>query len=195
LSNTANEPAATEANKKQLVRLASALALFWFLASGFGLWYFFNRDVTSFIPAVKGEPSYTSQNYETYLDQIKWPKTDGLTFIHFIDENCSCTRFSLEHINDLQDLYSESEHILVRNTGSTDKYSGVAISSPSVAVVNAQGELAYYGPYTDGATCQQGKDLVELVVNGIERDAAFEWLNLLSSGCFCAWPDRQAIHF
>ena len=63
-------------------------------------------------------------------------------------------------------------------------------SSPAVGVVNSDGQLVYFGPYSLGARCAPDKGkFVEKVLDRLqkEKQAVKKQLNTLAVGCFCPW--------
>ncbi|MEM9101401.1 MAG: DUF6436 domain-containing protein [Pseudomonadota bacterium] len=111
-------------------------------------------------------------------------------FYHFIDEACSCSKFSLPHIETLMNRYTQVQHIKVES-GDTRWQSlpwlSDIVASPSVAIFNSGGGLTYFGPYTDGAVCGEGLDLVDIALDKSKNDPAFQWINYVSFGCYCPW--------
>ena len=59
------------------------------------------------------------------------------------------------------------------------------VATPAVAVIEADGSVAYFGPYSAGAVCGEGEDLLKTVVKQLQENQNFAWFNLLSYGCFC----------
>lgn len=112
------------------------------------------------------------------------------TVVHFVDQGCSCTKFSLPHIQDLEDQW-QSSNVTFRTLTPDDsntlslRLSGKVPASPAVAMWGIDGELVYFGPYSSGSICGEGEDLLsKLLVNETEG----QWTSQESVGCFCPWP-------
>ena len=162
--------------------LAWSILAIWLVLSGLAIWFSFHEPYRDFLQGK--EPSFNSD--------IALTGVAGLTVVHFSDGNCPCTRFSLSHVSNLERELNKAHHIRVSPNDLAslpwDRVSKLAVSSPSVAIINAAGKLAYYGPYTDGLLCSQGNDLVSQVLENLRADENFQWMNVLGYGCFCDWP-------
>lgn len=188
--------------------LAMLITLIWLVGAVIALWYFFYMPLRPFAKhdALSGVDSV----------RLLGAKADRMTVLHFIDESCPCTKYGLAHISDLITKYSGQRHLKVNpdvgvkdsnfvllNPLSIKSADGVSLafsrninewvlSSPSVAVFDAGGDILYYGPYTAGAVCGEGFDFVSPLLDsnkaGLSLDLGVKaWPNLASFGCFCDW--------
>lgn len=187
---------------------ALMIALVWLVGTVVALWYFFYMPLRPFAKhdALEGINSV----------RLLSAQTSTMTVVHFVDDDCPCTKFGLDHIAGLVQTYDELEHYKINpQTGLKDfvgkpisqvlvtTVEGVplefsrdirewVLSSPSVAVFGAGGEIRYYGPYTAGAVCGEGFDFVAPVLESAEdtidsMSEVKDWSNLSSFGCFCDW--------
>jgi hypothetical protein len=107
--------------------------------------------------------------------------------VHFTDEECACSSYSRGHIKDLQSVLVQSEQFTM--TASESLMSGIKIpATPSVAVWDRQGDLAYFGPYSSGAVCGEGDDFVTRVMAELAQQKNPKWINMVGIGCYCPWP-------
>jgi hypothetical protein len=61
-------------------------------------------------------------------------------------------------------------------------------ASPAAAVFNHEGQLAYFGPYSEGAACLTGNgDFVEQVLDKLLAGERPQQINTAAFGCFCDW--------
>lgn len=163
--------------------LASIILIIWLLLAAFFSWQFFFASSHEF--------STIKTPYFAGKIQLMNPKMP--TMIHFTDASCDCNRFSEAHIQQLIKEYRDFRHIRVSSPSHTPKLfkqhdiSDLVVSTPSVALFDAKGDLRYYGPYSDGYFCGQGKDLVSAVVQQMDADQTSYWLNLIGFGCYCPW--------
>lgn len=114
----------------------------------------------------------------------------SMQVVHFVDDACPCSKFSKPHISDIEDQWSSQgvRFQTIRASGQGDlksEFFSLVSASPSVAVWDADGELAYFGPYTSGVFCGEGEDLVSQVLNSSYKG---QWTNQEYVGCFCQWP-------
>ncbi|MCB1646738.1 MAG: hypothetical protein KDI36_14865 [Pseudomonadales bacterium] len=123
------------------------------------------------------------------LMEVPAPARGELTVAHFIDSACPCTRFSIPHIEDLEnsaDFNSMRVRSLKVEMGSlvSADFGNLVPASPSVAIWRADGTLKYFGPYSSGAICGEGEDLV---LRALKASDETQWLNQEAVGCLCAW--------
>lgn len=160
---------------------------------------------------------------ETLVDNERQQgETNGfISVVHFWNPDCACNRFNETHVKRIITEYADKNvqfTIVVsgENTESRKKQKALARkifnfaavkdirsdwpmdkgppSSPAVAVINSDGKLVYFGPYSLGARCapDQGK-FVEKVLDRLnsEKMVQKKQLNTLAVGCFCPW--RSAV--
>lgn len=179
---------ATEIPTASSHRRSAALVIIaaWALTTVFAFWFYSLRQISTL-----SDHWVTFTGMEIKLNQ-KMPKT---TIIHWVDPECSCTRFSLPHIEKLKQEYSAADHYIysAADTQQTlpdfvEKLKATPPASPSVMIFSEGGELAYYGPYTSGLVCGSGKDLLEPIMQQLSRGNNPGWVNQEAVGCFCPWP-------
>jgi len=165
-------------------RAAWLLLGIWVVASALAIWFIFHDPYRDFLGT--RQPDFSGDTRSLANAQT--------TFYHFVDEACTCTRFSLPHILDLAKRYPDVKHVRIQARGSVvpKALNQFSVASPAIAIVNASGKLNYYGPYSSGLVCTEGEDLVARVLASMESDASFQWLNVLGYGCFCDWPEHSA---
>lgn len=125
------------------------------------------------------------------------PTNGGVTIAHFIDDSCSCSRFSKPHIKEIKArLSSDTNHLSVtRNARTADIPQGIKLladklpASPATAIWNEQGALTYFGPYSAGAFCGEGQDMVTYTVERLKTNPDFTWLSQEYIGCLCPWQE------
>ena len=115
--------------------------------------------------------------------------------VHFVDDECACSRFAEPHIQKLEAQFSTSVEFL--RASSNDPRLRILSSSsipagPSVAIWDSQGELAYFGPYSSGALCGQGDDFVTATMLELKNNSNPGWINQDALGCFCTWPQAES---
>lgn len=145
-------------------------------------------------------------------------KKATISVVHFWDPDCPCSRFNEVHVKKIISDYAEKNvkftivvggsneaerkqrqilaqnvfnHIAVKEIRSDWPMHKGPPSSPAVGVVNSDGELVYFGPYSLGARCAPDKgQFVEKVLDGLyasKKSANKKQLNTLAVGCFCPW--------
>lgn len=148
----------------------------------------------------------------------------AISVIHFWDPGCPCSRFNEVHVKNIISTYAaKNVQFTIVVKGSTAEvrnermrlaqqvFQGFAVkeirddwplqngppSSPAVAVINRQGQLVYFGPYSLGARCAPDKgQFVETVLDTLDsknNSASKKQLNTLAVGCFCPWRTESQI--
>lgn len=141
-----------------------------------------------------------------------------ISVVHFWDPDCPCSRFNEVHFKKIISDYADKNvHFSIVVSGSNETvrnqrkeqarkiFNHAAVkkvhsdwsmqkgppSSPAVGVINRNGELVYFGPYSLGARCAPDENkFVETVLDGLDtskKSATKKQLNTLAVGCFCPW--------
>ena len=112
--------------------------------------------------------------------------------VHFVDQACPCSKFSTPHIKELEAQwvqqgvqFSSLDPLTVSRLAG---YRDSVTASPSVAIWDESGVLEYFGPYTAGAFCGDGNDLLAPV---LANQTQGQWINQEAVGCFCQWPKAE----
>ncbi|MDX1453049.1 MAG: DUF6436 domain-containing protein [Oleiphilaceae bacterium] len=121
-----------------------------------------------------------------------------LRVLHFIDESCSCSRSSRAYIESLQQKYPLIEHQFVRPgdeaASAFRSRTGSYLSSPAVALIDLNGNVRYFGPYTSGALCGEGSDFLSGALKQLEGSQISTTINIMQFGCFCPWPQSKRLN-
>lgn len=135
--------------------------------------------------------------------------------VHFWNPDCGCNKFNNPHVRDIVEQYSKQGIrflTVVRTQPDQDQQalltqaetlfnipailesslqmdsSSAPSATPAAAVINNQGQLAYFGPYSDGAFCgANGGSFVEKTLNRVLEGKITESSKTLAFGCFCQW--------
>tara|TARA_R110001583_G_scaffold130009_3_gene281795 strand:+ start:2809 stop:3429 length:621 start_codon:yes stop_codon:yes gene_type:complete len=195
--------------------LIIALFSVWIAATLLGLWWFQQANLKSFIAAKDDTRFYQPQAVETllapYLDAFPPALENQQTLLHFWRPDCLCNRVSQRHFSRLLSDFSSEELriIIIAHPNSRaeeidnlqalngDRLSIVRAkddllalpSSPSLALMNADNKLGYFGPYGFGAFCTSNEDgFLTSVVNQMASDKPLNtFTNVIGKGCFCSW--------
>jgi len=132
----------------------------------------------------------------------KFPQKYDITIYNFLDSSCVCSRYASKHIQDITKKYAGQNiaFILISQNARENKpdyYTRIEDdpslqlqdfipATPSVAVVDKQGRLAYFGPYSSDYYCGTGKDsYVEKIIYALSTKKNVSNINLSDFGCFC----------
>lgn len=200
---------------------AWAMVITWFAAMVVAFWWFQFRDLR---PFDEGKLTRTEFFTGTDLAEHLRPlmrKEVRATAVHFWDPGCECNRFNQVHVNDIMQEFAgrlidfvvvvrvqrehEAQKLKARAREVFPHASVIEIqtdwpeqgqppSSPAVAVADANGELAYFGPYSIGAVCSVGNgDFVEATLKKLLGGNNPRQVNILATGCFCPWQQGKPV--
>ncbi|HCV37398.1 MAG TPA: thiol-disulfide isomerase, partial [Pseudomonas sp.] len=60
-------------------------------------------------------------------------------------------------------------------------------ASPAVAIWDRQGNLAYFGPYSEGAVCNASNSFIEPIIKTLLAGRKVSASNTVGLGCYCPW--------
>jgi hypothetical protein len=127
-----------------------------------------------------------------------------IRLVHFWDPICPCNLGNQQHLAELMRTYARRgvHFYLVQKPGTQGRLPedlkalepltampGVERLpvSPAVAIWDRQGNLAYFGPYSEGATCNAGNSFIEPVLEALVAGRQVKATNTVTVGCYCAW--------
>lgn len=167
---------------------------------------FVGENLTSLLPALLNRASQAGLNGVEIEGKV--------VLVHFWRPDCSCSQFNEQHVQELVQTYRpkglevlvvarredfSSEAKLYWQANQTFGRVGVAFSdderinaaiasAPAAMVFAADGELAYFGPYSQGAVCSAGSGrFVERILDEVLTGQNPGYINTLAYGCFCRW--------
>ncbi len=156
-------------------QLAIAFMIFWLGASAFGFWWFQFRYIQSYQQIAASFDGDVLENM--HFDHAERPRV-----MHFLDDDCPCTRFAEVHVRDLEARYEEVADFLHADPLTLGQR---VPATPAVAIWSKQGQLAYFGPYSSGAFCGEGDDFVQTTLERLQQEQNTEWISQDALGCFC----------
>ncbi|WDY58264.1 DUF6436 domain-containing protein [Pseudomonas sp. PSKL.D1] len=124
--------------------------------------------------------------------------------VHFWDPACPCNVGNQQHLGDLVSQFAGkgvSFHV-VQKPGSHGQLPANLTSlqtithfpgsehlpaSPAVAIWDQKGQLAYFGPYSEGAVCNASNSFIEPILKALLQGRQVFASNTLSVGCYCPW--------
>ncbi|MEX6502002.1 DUF6436 domain-containing protein [Pseudomonas zhanjiangensis] len=127
-----------------------------------------------------------------------------IRLVHFWDPACPCNVGNQQHLAELFEQFAHKGvtfHV-VRKPGSTAPLpaslgsleplpqlpgSDQLPASPAVAIWDRQGQLAYFGPYSEGLTCNSSNSFIEPILEALAAGRTVNASNTLALGCFCDW--------
>ena len=125
--------------------------------------------------------------------------------VHFWDPACPCNVGNQQHLGELIEAYAPLgvEFYALQKAGShgqlPDNLSRMKIltalpgadqvpASPAVGIWDSNGKLAYFGPYSEGLTCNSSNSFIEPILQALKSGRAVNATHTLAVGCYCSWP-------
>ena len=189
----------TRPNRKTLI--ASLLIMLWGLSMLVAYWWYEARYLRSF-----GEQTALFYGKQLRLpDELAGP--GPIRLIHFWDPSCPCNIGNQQHLTELIKRFGPQgvSFYAVQTPGSHGQLSDVlnalktlpALSgsykipaSPAVAIWDRTGQLAYFGPNSEGATCTSSNSIIEPILDALNAGRPVHANNTMAVGCFCDWPSN-----
>ena len=128
-----------------------------------------------------------------------------IRLVHFWDPACPCNVGNQQHLTEMVEQFSAKgvEFFAVQRAGSHGQLLATLSSlktltilpgseqvpaSPAVAIWDRSGKLAYFGPYSEGLTCNSSNSFIEPILNALTDDRPVNATHTLAVGCYCPWP-------
>ncbi|MBC8999943.1 thiol-disulfide isomerase [Pseudomonas sp. N40(2020)] len=129
----------------------------------------------------------------------------NIRLVHFWDPACPCNVGNQQHLTEMVEQFSAKgvEFFAVQKVGSHGQLpttlstlktitvlpgSEQVPASPAVAIWDRNGKLAYFGPYSEGLTCNSSNSFIEPILNALTDDRPVNATHTLAVGCYCPWP-------
>jgi len=190
---------------------AISLVAVWAVSTIAAFWWFEFRNLRPFLD--EQAVMFRAADLGRHLAQELPPTTDNLpVLLHFWDPGCPCARFSTPHVQDLiaaragnglkvvimipdASLAPAAREHFGPEAGVILAEGIDPVSSPSAALLDDSGQLAYFGPWSTGANCTVADGgFVESALDALSRGQNPQQVNTLAVGCFCRWPTPEQGH-
>ncbi len=129
----------------------------------------------------------------------------AIRLVHFWDPACPCNVGNQQHLAELIATYGPQgvEFYSVQKPGSHGQLPATLSAlkpldhlpgaeqipaSPAVAIWDRNGKLAYFGPYSEGLTCNSSNSFIEPILQALASDRQINATHTLAVGCYCPWP-------
>lgn len=129
----------------------------------------------------------------------------AIRLVHFWDPACPCNVGNQQHLTELVEQYVPQgvEFYSVQRPGSHGQLPSTLSSlksitvlpgseqipaSPAVAIWDRSGKLAYFGPYSEGLTCNSSNSFIEPILRALNDGRSVNATHTLAVGCYCPWP-------
>lgn len=180
-------------------RLITLFALLWMLVLG-GLYQWYQGRYIR--PFDNNAVVFDAQTLRLPAELV----SDGMVHVvHLWDPPCPCNVGNQRHLAELVERFSGRVRFHVwQKPGSSGHLPPMLKAleplaslpgaehlpaSPAVAIWSAKGELAYFGPYSEGATCSSDNSFIEPVLDALLAGRIVKSPGGLAVGCYCPWSE------
>lgn len=177
------------------------------VACAVGLWAAYDWFQGRYIRAFSDQTALFSGDSLSLPPELAGP--GPIRLVHFWDPACPCNVGNQQHLAELIEHYAPLgvEFYGVQKPGShgrlpatLDRIQSLPTLpgaerlsvSPAVAIWDRQGKLAYFGPYSQGATCNASNSFIEPILQALSDGRAINATNNMAVGCYCAWQPEPA---
>ncbi|MBE1301935.1 MAG: hypothetical protein GJ680_18770 [Alteromonadaceae bacterium] len=115
--------------------------------------------------------------------------------VHFSDQECWCQFVGETHIASVVELAKNSglQNHKIEKAQMSSSVSKLIPSFPAVALFNAEGRLAYLGPYSSGIYCSVGNGMIEPFIKKISNAPNSAAIPMDAEGCYCKNESSKSI--
>ncbi|OYQ15713.1 thiol-disulfide isomerase [Pseudomonas mandelii] len=181
--------------------LASLLAL---VCAGV-LWAAYDWFQGRYLRAFSSHTAVFSGDPLRLPDELAGP--GPIRLVHFWDPACPCNVGNQQHLGELIEQYVPQgvEFYAVQKPGShgqlpntLSRLKTITVlpgseqipASPAVAIWDRSGKLAYFGPYSEGLTCNSNNSFIEPILQALSEGRTVGATHTLAVGCYCPWPEE-----
>ncbi|MFA5677145.1 MAG: DUF6436 domain-containing protein [Pseudomonas sp.] len=175
--------------------LIGALGIIWVLGLGWAWWWLDGRHERNF-----QRPAYFDGG------DVAGPFAVGqVQVVHVWQDNCPCNAGHEAYISEMTGRFSD-QGVRFARAGSLPGGRGDIHGDlphwllpadwadwpggPSVAIWDASGQLAYVGPYSDGASCNQDSSFIEPVLRALLQGRTVNAARYDTLSCLCELEEQ-----
>ncbi|MFJ4137546.1 DUF6436 domain-containing protein [Pseudomonas fragi] len=172
-----------------------------------GLWAAYDWFQGRYIRAFSEQTAVFAGDILSLPAELSGP--GAIRVVHFWDPACPCNVGNQQHLSELLAHYAPQgvEFYSLQKPGSRGQLPATlgAIKplhslpgaerlsvSPAVAIWDRSGQLAYFGPYSEGATCNASNSFIEPILQALSEGRPVKATHTMAVGCYCAWQDERS---
>jgi len=167
-----------------------------------GLWWAYGNFQSRYLRPFDNQTALFSGERLQLPANIAGP--GPIRLVHFWDPACPCNVGNQQHLAELIAHFAPHgvEFYVVQKPGSHGQLPATLSAlkpltelpgaehlpaSPGVAIWDRQGNLAYFGPYSEGATCNSSNSFIEPILLALNQGRAVSVTHTMAVGCYCPW--------
>jgi len=178
--------------------LAGLLALI----CAMGLWFAYDWFQGRYIRAFSEQTALFAGDSLSLPTELAGP--GPIRLVHFWDPACPCNVGNQQHLGELIERFGPLgvQFYSVQKPGTLGQLPATLSAikalpglpgaehltvSPAVAIWDRDGKLAYFGPYSQGATCNSSNSFIEPILQALSEGRAVNATHNMAVGCYCPW--------
>lgn len=132
-----------------------------------------------------------------------------IRLVHFWDPACPCNVGNQQHLAELVERFGAGggvDFYAVQKPGSHGQLpttlNAIKLlaqlpgaeqisASPAVAIWDRDGKLAYFGPYSEGLTCNSSNSFIEPILQALTSGRPVDATHTMAVGCYCRWGSND----
>ena len=191
----------------RLPTLKTLFACLFTLVCALGLWAAYDWFQGRYIRAFSDQTALFAGDVLSLPAELAGP--GPIRVVHFWDPACPCNVGNQQHLSELLAHYVPLgvAFYSVQKPGTHGQLPATlgAIkalpnlpgaehlsASPAVAIWDRSGQLAYFGPYSEGATCNASNSFIEPILQALSEGRPVKATHTMAVGCYCPWQDDGA---
>ncbi|MFJ4144548.1 DUF6436 domain-containing protein [Pseudomonas sp. NPDC089734] len=181
----------------------SLLVCLFTLVCATGLWMTYEWFQSRYVRAFSDQTALFTGDTLSLPPELAGP--GRIRLVHFQDPACPCNVGNQQHLGELVERFGGDKGVdfyVVQKPGTANAsppgpaaikklatLPGVdrVTASPAVAIWDKEGRLAYFGPYSEGLTCNASNSFIEPILNALIEGRSVNATHTLAVGCYCAW--------
>lgn len=185
-----------------LPRRKTFIASLFALLCATGLWAAYDWFQSRYIRPFDNQTALFSGDRLSLPAELAGP--GPIRLVHFSDPACPCNVGNQQHLGELIKHFAPqgvafyavqkpgTHGQLPANLGALKPLPGLPgaehlPASPAVAIWDRKGRLAYFGPYSEGATCNSSNSFIEPILQALSEGRPVNATHTLAVGCYCPW--------
>jgi hypothetical protein len=167
-----------------------------------GLWFAYDWFQGRYIRAFSEQTALFAGDILSLPAELAGP--GPIRLVHFWDPACPCNVGNQQHLGELIERFAPLgvQFYSVQKPGTHGQLPATLSAikalpglpgaehltvSPAVAIWDRDGKLAYFGPYSQGATCNSSNSFIEPILQALSEGRAVNATHNMAVGCYCPW--------
>ncbi|MDN4501044.1 DUF6436 domain-containing protein [Alteromonadaceae bacterium BrNp21-10] len=126
----------------------------------------------------------TVQIVEQTLHILKTDKPIVKTVVHFVNPSCHCNSLTAPHIEQINQQ-AQKAGFTSATVNIDDSNPTIIPATPAILITDNNGDLMYFGPYSQGLACSQKNSMIDVVFKNYQLGFNSDLVISEAEGCYC----------